>query len=376
MDLLQTLVGGAPGSGNRLGLRVSLLRPALVVPAPEPPTSRRPAQGSSHNPSDPSRPLINAPPRRSVFSDGGGSVESPAIIGEDVGNSMICVYGPQDDVSGTVELRVPPGQEGGRGMEHHGLRIELVGRIEVRGSTKHHEFITLSRDLAPPSLLYSTKLYPFNFVGGISAAGYGEDQTYESYNGNNVSLRYFVRATLGAKGGIVGGIVGPTVTTRGFLINRVNALPIPVVPASDNPIKMEVGIEDCLHIEFEYGRRRYHLDDVVVGRVHFLLVRIRIRRMELALVRRESVADVGNPNATNESQTLAKFEVMDGQPAKGGAVPVRLFLGGIPADLTPTFRDVYGRFSVRYFLNLVLVDEEDRRYFKQQEIELWRKDMS
>ena len=45
------------------------------------------------------------------------------------------------------------------------------------------------------------------------------------------------------------------------------------------------------------------------------------------------------------------------------------------------------KFSVRYFLNLVLVDEEDRRYFKQQvtdfllrfmikriqEITLWRK---
>ena len=29
-------------------------------------------------------------------------------------------------------------------------------------------------------------------------------------------------------------------------------------------------------------------------------------------------------------------------------------------------RDVNKKFSVRYFLNLVLVDEEDRRYFKQQ----------
>jgi vacuolar protein sorting-associated protein 26 len=31
--------------------------------------------------------------------------------------------------------------------------------------------------------------------------------------------------------------------------------------------------------------------------------------------------------------------------------------------------------SVRYFLNLVLVDEEDRRYFKQQEVTLWRKEL-
>jgi vacuolar protein sorting-associated protein 26 len=28
---------------------------------------------------------------------------------------------------------------------------------------------------------------------------------------------------------------------------------------------------------------------------------------------------------------------------------------------------------VKYYLNLVLVDEEDRRYFKQQEIILWRR---
>ncbi|VDM27710.1 unnamed protein product [Toxocara canis] len=36
-------------------------------------------------------------------------------------------------------------------------------------------------------------------------------------------------------------------------------------------------------------------------------------------------------------------------------------------------RDVGKKFSVRYYLNLVLVDEEDRRYFKQQEMTLWRK---
>jgi hypothetical protein len=63
-------------------------------------------------------------------------------------------------------------------------------------------------------------------------------------------------------------------------------------------------------------------------------------------------------------------------------------LGGY--DLTPTMKDVQRKFSVRYFLNLVLIDEEERRYFKQQvslmsflfyieflfffkEIVLWRK---
>ncbi|XP_026534412.1 vacuolar protein sorting-associated protein 26B [Notechis scutatus] len=36
-------------------------------------------------------------------------------------------------------------------------------------------------------------------------------------------------------------------------------------------------------------------------------------------------------------------------------------------------RDINKKFSVRYYLNLVLIDEEERRYFKQQEVVLWRK---
>ena len=37
---------------------------------------------------------------------------------------------------------------------------------------------------------------------------------------------------------------------------------------------MEVGIEDCLHIEFEYDKGRYHLKDTVVGKIYFLLVSV------------------------------------------------------------------------------------------------------
>lgn len=51
-------------------------------------------------------------------------------------------------------------------------------------------------------------------------------------------------------------------------------------------------------------------------------------------------------------------------PAAGESIPIRLFLAGY--ELTPTMRDINKKFSVRYYLNLVLIDEEERRYFKQQ----------
>ena len=154
---------------------------------------------------------------------------------------------------------------------------------------------------------------------------------------------------------------------------------------ADTSVKLEVGIEDCLHIEFEYDRTRLGLEDDVTGRVHFLLVRIRIKTMELALVRRETVGvaaggggGAGGPTGgTPESETLTRFEIMDGCPVRGEVIPVRMPLAGL--DLTPTFGAQAaghgaGFFSVRYFLNLVLLDEEDRRYFKQQELTLFRRD--
>ena len=53
---------------------------------------------------------------------------------------------------------------------------------------------------------------------------------------------------------------------------------------------------------------------------------------------------------------------MDGCPQKGEVIPIRLYLSGV--DMTPSFKNVSGKFSVKYILNLILVDEDDRRYFK------------
>jgi len=57
----------------------------------------------------------------------------------------------------------------------------------------------------------------------------------------------------------------------------------------------------------------------------------------------------------------------------GESIPIRLYLDGF--DLTPTYRNIANKYSVRYYLNLVLVDEEERRYFKQQEITLYRNEI-
>lgn len=111
------------------------------------------------------------------------------------------------------------------------------------------------------------------------------------------------------------------------------------------------------------------MKDVIVGKIYFLLVRIKIKHMEIDIIKRETTGT--GPNVYHENDTIAKYEIMDGAPVRGESIPIRLFLAGY--ELTPTMRDINKKFSVRYYLNLVLIDEEERRYFKQQEVVLWRK---
>ena len=69
---------------------------------------------------------------------------------------------------------------------------------------------------------------------------------------------------------------------------------------------------------------RYHLKDVIVGKIYFLLVRIKIKNMELEIRRRESTGS--GPNTYVETETLAKFELMDGAPVRGITIfPLNFF---------------------------------------------------
>lgn len=134
------------------------------------------------------------------------------------------------------------------------------------------------------------------------------------------------------------------------------------------PVQLEVGIENCLHLEFMYNSSVYDVEDTVFGSVHFKLVKISLKTMELEVRRKEITAVV---KSSPDVQTLYKYELMDGAPVRGEVLPVKLHLK--PLELSPSYDMVQSKFSVKYLLNLVLVDSEDRRYFKQHEITLVRR---
>ncbi|XP_053177058.1 vacuolar protein sorting-associated protein 26B-like isoform X2 [Scomber japonicus] len=245
-----------------------------------------------------------------------------------------------ETVSGKVNVTL---KNPGKRLEHQGIKIEFVGQIELyydRGN--HHEFVSLVKDLARPGEITQSQTFDFEFTH--------VEKPYESYTGQNVKLRYFLRASVIRR-------LNDITKEMDIVVHTLSTY-----PELNSSIKMEVGIEDCLHIEFEYNKSKYHLKDVIVGKIYFLLVRIKIKHMEIDIIKRETTGT--GPSVYHENDTIAKYEIMDGAPVRGESIPIRLFLAGY--DLTPTMRDINKKFSVRYYLNLVLIDEEERRYFKQQ----------
>mmetsp|Transcript_8533 Transcript_8533/g.10953 ORF Transcript_8533/g.10953 Transcript_8533/m.10953 type:complete len:359 (-) Transcript_8533:266-1342(-) len=316
--------------------------------------------------------LIKLNKQENERNNSGTNLTDPAFTSKD--KAVTQVFRDTDDISGEVILRIPPGRK----AEHMGVQVQFFGRIISHSSydgRPHQDFVSLSKQLEAPSVLYQPeRRYDFSFKR--------VEKMYESYGGKNVSIRYFVRVVVERKG-----IMPAIVSDCEFIVQKTQSIP----PSVNDPIKMEVGIEECLHIEFEYTKRKYHLSDCITGNIHFLLVQIKIKHMEIVLIRRESSGKLSSYNDSNpngqqmlsnesdnlktENQTLIKYEIMDGAPVRGEIIPVRLYLNAIPADLCPSYENIHNRFSVKYLLSLVLVDEEDRRYFKQSEIILWRKDL-
>lgn len=250
------------------------------------------------------------------------------------------LYEDGETVSGSVTVRVKDGKR----VEHLGIKAQLFGTIDTSNGTKD-DFLCLSHDIGPPAELEHTETYTFHFKD--------VEKRYESYKGKNINVKYYIKITVLRKNADI------TKLKHFWVLIYSNPKDL------KKSIKLDIGIENCLHIEFEYSKSTYSLKDVLVGRIFFILTRLKIKHMEISLITRELVGV--QPNQLSDSNTI-RYEIMDGSPVRSEAIPIRLFLGGY--DLTPTTKT--NLFNVKNYLSLVIIDEDGRRYFKQSEIVLFR----
>ena len=87
-----------------------------------------------------------------------------------------------------------------------------------------------------------------------------------------------------------------------------------------------------------------------MGKVYFLVIRLKLKSMEIELLRKEITGAQNSSSYSSgalveRTDYILKYEVMDGSPNKGETVPIRIFLAGY--DLQPTMRDIAKMFSVK-----------------------------
>ncbi|CCE64763.1 hypothetical protein TPHA_0I02620 [Tetrapisispora phaffii CBS 4417] len=301
------------------------------------------------------------------------------------------VYEDGESISGNVTVRVREGKI----VEHLGIKVTLIGSIDLvkaaGNSTSNsyksidvrkrsiEQFICMTYDLSPAGELNHSQSFPFKFKD--------MSMQFESYRGKNVDVSYYIKVTVMKKGTDISKIkpfwvylykdleeVKKIVEQTKKMSEQKKANGIKKNDKDDKnsdsiekkPIKLDIGIENCLHIEFEYTKSIFSLKDVIVGRIYFLLTRLKIKHMELSLITRES-SGLQQSNTLVDS-TAIRYEIMDGSPVKGETIPIRLFMSGY--DLTPSISCNY--FDIKNYLSLVIIDEDGRRYFKQSEIKIYR----
>jgi vacuolar protein sorting-associated protein 26 len=203
------------------------------------------------------------------------------------------VFNDRESISGKIIINLNKIKK----YEHQGIKVELFGMIEnLQDKKSVSRFISLAKDMDPPGTL-TTEIttLPFTFTN--------VEKQYETYRGANMQVRYIVKVTIAGK------MLNVTAEQE-FAV--INPQPESILLKDNEPIKLEVGIEDWLHLVFELDRSKFHLKDCLVGNVTFKKVSIRLKSMEIQLIKREIITS----NYFIDNDVITKFEIMDGAPIK------------------------------------------------------------
>ena len=136
---------------------------------------------------------------------------------------------------------------------------------------------------------------------------------------------------------------------------------------NDDSIKMSVGLQNLLSIDFELEHINYNCRGTIKGLITFNYIHIPIKYVEVQLLKKE---DIFIDKTKKEPIIIEDIELIDGNPDKLDTIPFRIFLKSY--NLTPTYKNVNNIFSLKYYANLIIGDFNNNTFFKQTEIKLFR----
>jgi vacuolar protein sorting-associated protein 26 len=179
-------------------------------------------------------------------------------------------YSDTDIIKGKIIIELNKNKN----FEHNGIKVELIGMIEnYRDKKQNSKFISLTKDLEPSGFLN-------NEITQLDFEFSGVEKQFETYRGLNIGVKYSLITTLSSK-------YKNIVNEAEFVILKYKSLG--EIEKENSPIKMEIGIEQWLHVSLEIDKSKYYLRDVVTGDVVFKKVSVRLQSMEIEIIKKEVI---------------------------------------------------------------------------------------
>lgn len=241
-----------------------------------------------------------------------------------------------DEIKGSITVPLI----NGRPYKHNGILISVIGQHRIKSDNTISLFYKRSKTLIQEGDVKEQVKIAFH----IKAL----DFPVPSFYGTFCDCRYMVQARVK---------IGNTEHVMGKPIYILFTQP---VPENIVPMKAEVGIQNVLHVEFVIQNPVFDCGGVLIGKINFLIVKIRIVNMYIQ-IRRTEAFNNGIASFKNDA-IIAQYEILDGMPVRGDSVPIRFYLPSV--KLWPYPMNSGKNLTVNYNIRFFMVDENGKHYFK------------
>ena len=131
----------------------------------------------------------------------------------------------------------------------------------------------MTRDLEPMGIIS-------NEITNINFDFKNVEKQFETYRGPNISVKYYLKVS------VLGKLREVFQECEFAVINPIDPKNL---DTENQAIKLEVGIEDWLHLIFDVKRNKFSLKDCIHGVVTFKKVGLRLKGMEIQIIKKETI---------------------------------------------------------------------------------------
>ena len=272
-------------------------------------------------------------------------------------------YG-SEAIKGSVQINI---NNNSSKIQHQGIKIELIGEIDIHineennlnnNNNQFNRFLSLTNNLSTSGILNKeNNIYDFEFKS--------VEKQYDSYKGKKFSIKYLLLVTVDLGfDSIIKKEKEICIFNCDKNLKRINQL----FMNDNNKIRVEIGVENLLHVCFELDRKNYHLKDIITGKICFKKINLELENMSLRIIKIESLF-----GKEGDIEPLGLYEIMEGSPSSTeDIIYFKMYLKGFN-NLSQTIKnEMNNNINVSYYLSLEICDSENRNFFKKIEINLFR----